>query len=62
MNIQAVSKESQIGNKICNTDFILSAGSGWSPMASVLASVGGTSVSQEQGVALVHVDSVIPAA
>lgn len=55
MNSQGVSKKSHIGNKICNTG-LFSIGSGWSPIGAVLASAGWMSISQEQGVALVHMD------
>lgn len=36
MHIQIVSKESQTGNKICNSD-LFSVGSVWSPIAPVMA-------------------------
>lgn len=55
MYTQGVSKESQTGNRICYTG-LFTSGSGWSPMAPVLASVGGMSLSQEQGVAPVYMD------
>lgn len=55
MNTEGVSKETQTGIKICNTG-LFSVGSGRSPMAPVLASAEGMSTSQEQGVALIHMD------
>lgn len=55
MNTRGVSKASQTGNRICYAG-LSTSGSGWTPMAPVLASAGGMSLSQEQGVALVLMD------
>lgn len=51
MSAQGVSKEYQTGNRICSAG-LFTSGPAWGPMAPVLASAAGMSLSQEQGVAL----------